>query len=332
MVLKPKVSEHERGVLLVKFSEMLRMIISDMDLVALLKDYTLVVEPSWSGYCDPDLLYFTQFSTEVFVQAPEIEDFRFLERLNSNLVPVSLGSGDWVNPELIEPSDHGFAERRFDVVMNASWARWKRHYVLFESLRRIRRDVRVALIGFPWEGRTSQDILALARHYGVADQLAIFEAVPFDEVLRVSADAKVAVLLSLKEGANRAIPEALFCGTPALVLQETVGGVAKNVTAESGQVVPEAAFPSALEEMLGIADQFSPRQWAVEHISCFKSTERLNGILEAHALARGERWTRDIVAKSNSPELSYVREKDAVALREHNRELAKYLRSAHHAP
>jgi glycosyltransferase involved in cell wall biosynthesis len=144
-------------------------------------------------------------------------------------------------------------------------------------------------------------------------------------VLKVNAAAKVAVLLSLKEGANRAIPEALFCGTPALVLQETVGGVAKNVTAESGRIVPQSDFASALDEMLEAPDSFSPRSWALEHISCFKSTGHLNRVLQQHALARGEPWTRDIVAKTNRPELAYTSEDDAAAMAAHNRALVDYL-------
>jgi glycosyltransferase involved in cell wall biosynthesis len=327
IVLKPKVSPNERGVLLAKFSEMLELIATEMDLVRLFEDYTLVVEPSWSGYCREDLLHFTQFDSEVFIESPEISDFEFLQRLNSNLVPVFLGSGDWVNPELLpERTWTPRKDRPFDVVMNANWAPWKRHYVLFETMSKLHRKMRVALIGFPWNGRTSDDIMALAEHYGVAGQITVFEGVPFEEVLKVNAAAKVAVLLSLKEGANRAIPEALFCGTPALVLQETLGGVAKNVTAESGRIVPQSDFASALDEMLEAPDSFSPRSWALEHISCFKSTSHLNQVLREHALARGEPWTRDIVAKTNRPELAYTSEEDAAAMASHNRALVDYLR------
>ena len=88
LTLKAKSSE-EKGVLFVMFSECLSLIRDGVNVDELLQDYILVFEPSWSGYCDPDFLYFTQFSDPVFFLAAEKGDCEFLTRLQTNLIPTA---------------------------------------------------------------------------------------------------------------------------------------------------------------------------------------------------------------------------------------------------
>lgn len=69
---------------------------------------------------------------------------------------------------------------------------------------------KVALIGYPIEGRTSGEVLELAKRYGVASKIELFENIPPEEVARVIRSAKLGVTLSKKEGANRGIYECFF--------------------------------------------------------------------------------------------------------------------------
>src|SRR3954470_24314715 len=107
----------ERGVLFVMFSELFALMFAAMDMRRLMADYTIVMEPSWSGYCDEDFLRFTQLDEDVFVLAVQKDDFEFLRRLQSNLVPVALGPCDWVDPRVAEP--YLGNPKEFDIVMNS---------------------------------------------------------------------------------------------------------------------------------------------------------------------------------------------------------------------
>ena len=49
------------------------------------------------GYCDADILFWMLADEPVFVQASESRDRRFLSQLATNLVPLEMGSGDWVD-------------------------------------------------------------------------------------------------------------------------------------------------------------------------------------------------------------------------------------------
>jgi glycosyltransferase involved in cell wall biosynthesis len=323
LVLKAPAPGGEKGVLLVMFSEMFRLLHSHINLEKLLEDYALVLEPSWSGYCGPDLLDLTREAEKIFVLAAEEGDFAFLQRLGSNLIPVKLGPCDWVNPHAAAP--YLANPKDFDIVMNSMWASLKRHHVLFRMLASATRRYKVALIGQPWLGRTQVDIELLADFYNVGDQITILDRIPYAEVMDVTCRSKVSVLLSLKEGSNRAIAESIFCNVPVVVLSNHVGGIRKNIVPQTGLLIDEQNLEPAIVQLLH--SSINPREWGMEHISCFKSSAKLNAILRDHALSNGRPWTQDIAGRSNSPESTYVHRCDAERLRPWNAKLRNYLRS-----
>lgn len=323
LVLKAPASRGEKGVLFVMFSETFRLLHSCINLEKLLEDYTLVLEPSWSGYCGPDLLDFAREADKIFVLAAEAGDFAFLQRLSSNLIPVGLGPCDWVDPAAAAP--YLANPKEFDIVMNSMWASLKRHYVLFRMLASGTRHYKVALIGTEWLGKTRADIDRLADFYGVADRLTILERIPYEKVMDVTCRSRVSVLLSLKEGSNRAIAESIFCNVPVVVLRNHVGGIKKNVVPQTGLLTDERNLESAITQLLH--GSIHPREWGMEHISCYKSSAKLNAILRDHALSDGRPWTRDIAGRSNSPESTYVCASDAERLRPWNAKLRNYVRN-----
>jgi glycosyltransferase involved in cell wall biosynthesis len=136
--------------------------------------------------------------------------------------------------------------------------------------------------------------------------------------------SKVSILLSLKEGSNRAIAESIFCNVPVVVLSNHVGGIRKNIVPETGLLAEEAHLEAAVDRL--IESGISPRKWGVEHISCFKSNEKLNLILREAALRQGRPWTQDIAVRSNSPESSYACAKDAERFSPWNERLKDFLR------
>jgi hypothetical protein len=321
-VLKEPGPNGEKGVLFAMVSNMFRLIHDGMDLPKLLQDYTLVFEPSWSGYCHADTLEFTRWTDEIFILAAERNDFAFLQRLSSNLVPIEMGPCDWVDPRMAEP--YLANPKEFDIVMNSVWAAFKRHYVLFRMLQKAKRRYKVLLIGVEWNGKTRADVERLAKFFGVEHQVTIRERIPYDQVMEMTCRSRVSILLSLKEGGNRAIPESIFCNLPVAVLSDNVGGIHKNVVPETGLIVDERDLETAIAQL--IEANLNPRAWALEHISCIKSSERLNEILRSHAIQQGKPWTRDIAGRSNSPESKYLSIADAERLAPWNEALKDYLR------
>lgn len=316
-------TEKEKGVLLVKFTPVIEVLVRAFNMPELLKKYQLVLEPSWTGYCQPEILQFAKFSEDVFVLAAEESDFEFINSLDSNLLALSLGPSDWVHAD----GQDKFlgCEKKYDLVMNSNWGGWKRHYVLFEALRELPISLKVALIGFPWEGETLQDVKDLAGYYGVENQITFFERLDYCDVMNVVAESKVGLLLSLKEGSNKAVSEYIFCDIPVILQDLHVGGARGKIVSATGQFSSDRELPVAIATMLESCKELQVRQWGLNNISSHISTQKLNNILRKASEKRGGIWSRDIVEKINSPELQYAEPKNKLRFEEERSRLKELL-------
>lgn len=296
----------ERGVLLLKNTERLDCFRRCVSMPALLREYTLVLEPSWSGYANPLLLAFcTLRDHPIVVMAPHEGDSAFLDRLGSNLRPIPAGASDWVDPTLFRPLEG--CTKRFDAVVVSRWALFKRHHLLFRALRRIGDpSLRVALVGGGIPGvDDGASIKAMIRAQRLTRQIEIFEYLPPEGVNEILNRSKVNLLLSRQEGSNRSLFEGFFAGVPGLAFSNHVGLPRDHFVPQTGRLIAEHELAEALLYFRERWTDFDPRPWALEHIAPEVTTAKLNRALKALAAERGEPWTTDIVAKCNCPELSY---------------------------
>lgn len=300
-------SETEKGVLIVKFSETFSKLRRDFDVGRMLEDYYFVLEPSYSGFCDPEILYFMEYADQpVIVQAADQLDVEFVNRLGSNLIPINIGSSDWTNDRVFRPLG---LEKIYDCIMVALWGDIKRHYMLFEAMKQINDPTyRICLCGGPW-GRTVQDFEDMATMYGVRNQVDFFQMVPSEEVNRLLNLSKVNILLTLKEGANRALFEGFFADVPGLVLSNNIGVNKSYFNEQTGVVVDERELASALLKIRVDYRSYSPRRWALENISCEASTRKIEALLGRVASERGEAFSGPLAVKVN-PEMDYYRESE----------------------
>lgn len=312
LVLKPPRFEggvlHERGVL---FSKTFKELAQLCRLDSLLQHYFLVIEPGWSGYADPDLLYYCRFTEHpVVVCAPEQTDYELLEHLRTNLVPVRFGASDWVNPQIFRPIQS--IPKEYDAVVIAGWGVYKRHHALFRALRRIKDcSFRVALVGEEWKG-SRQEIEGLINLYHVRDKLVIYQHLSPSEVNDVLNRSKVNLILTLREGANKSIFEGFFADVPGIVLANNLGINKTYINEHTGRLVYERELPDVLMWFREHYCDFHPREWAMANISPEVTTRKLSAVLQELAKQKGEPWTRDIVAKTNCPDPMYYPD-DSVA-------------------
>lgn len=296
----------EKGVILLKYVRTFDAVVSMLDLDRLMEHYTFVLEPCWAGYCDPSLLMYLRPGQPVVVQCFTAADEQFISDLGAPFVPVRLGPADWVNADLFKPAPAG-APPAYDLVMVANWGRHKRHHQLFRALRQIgNRRIRVLLIGFPWSGRTADDIRREARAIGNDRiQIEIVESIPAAEVARHVSQCKVFVFLSRKEGDNKALVEAMFANVPAIVFDKTVGGAGSRVNAATGLFASDEDLAARIAFMLDHHAEFSPRAWALEHTGSLNATRILNEAIKRATVAAGGSYTVGIVEKTNAPNLAY---------------------------
>jgi glycosyltransferase involved in cell wall biosynthesis len=296
----------ERGVLLLKNTERFDSFRRCANMASILDQYALVLEPSWSASANPKLLSFCIYRDHpIVVMSPCQADYRFLERLGSNLRPIACGPGDWVDPRVFRPLEG--QEKRYDAVMVARWNLWKRHHLLFRALQRIGDPwFRVALLAVNISGDTDRElILASIRKFSRVCQVTVFEDMEPAAVNQVLNQSKVNLLLSRQEGGNRSLFEGFFAGVPGLAFSNHIGIPLTHFTPQTGRLIAEHELADALCYFRNHWAEFDPRAWALAHIAPDLTTAMLNLVLRQLANERQERWTKDIVCKCNCLSMRY---------------------------
>jgi glycosyltransferase involved in cell wall biosynthesis len=294
LVLKEPGPGGEKGVLYCSFEYNWMRLLAHYDARRVLSEYYLVGASSWSPTDYVGLANFAGLSEDpLFIgisNAVDVEQYRVLAPV---IEPVPLLASDWTHPGYYRPQPP--AGRDVDVLMVANFLQFKRHWLLFEALRDMRRDLRVVLIGIAAPGRTADHIRAEARAFGVRQELEILTRVPNDVVGSYQERARTQLIFSRREGSCVATAEALFAGAPVGMMRDAHVGSKAYINGQTGALFERAGLARALSAFVERSAEFGPRAWAEEHITCFRSSERLNAQLRDHSARAGRPWTRDIV-------------------------------------
>jgi len=296
--------DNEKGVIIIgPYTHYFKYFLALVDVKEIFKNYYLVLEPSWTGYHDPVFLMFINNYNEVFVEAPVKEDADFILSLRSNLIPLNIGASHWVDLDTFYPIKD--MEKVYDLIYVANWALYKEHRKLFWALRKLEDEgiyLKVALVGFPWEGRTKKDILKEIKEFKLESNCEIFEEIPPREVNLLYNKSKFSILLSKKEGSCRAVAESIAAGTPVLVYKYNKGGAINLINSSTGILFDYYELPCILKDLLKNSYHFDCRRWAERNIGCVNTSRFLNKVIQNVALKKEEPWRRDIMMKANIPD------------------------------
>jgi len=300
----------ERGVLIMKFNDTFTRLRQTCDMEKLLADYFIALELSYYGSCNPQILQFLTYQdTRIVVGAVQALEHAFLSRLDGNIVPSNYSSSTWVYDKIFYPMD---VPKEYDCIVVAMWSDIKRHYLLFEAIRRINDpEYRACLVGFPF-GRTRADFEEMIDYYGIRHNVVIFDRIKQPELNELFNKSKVNLLLSSKEGGNKSIIEGFFAGVPGIVLSEHIGIDLDWINDKTGLLVERRKLAEALQFFRTNYKQYDPRPWAMDNLSCRASTAHLENTLKDISKELGLPWTRPLAVKVNRPECAYYDEKDAL--------------------
>gem|GEM_PF-1844156 len=289
--------DREKGLVCIDYNYTFPLFARLFDVERIKQRYHILLEPSWSGYCDPDILCYATFHSPVFVQAFEPRDLAFVKRA-TNLLPVPVAGNWWVDHRIFVPLSG--VEKQFDIVMVAGWGAYKRHSRFFAALARLRRQghrPRVLLLGYPvsW---TKEHVLQQAKYFGVADQLEVREKVPYEQVNALVNQARIHVLWSRKEGIPRAVVECMLANVPSIVRDKlNYGHRYEFVNPSTGAFATEESLPGAILELLERSSEMRPREWVMENMSCQRATSILDATIRQFERSQGNEWTESPVVK-----------------------------------
>lgn len=296
----------EKGAIVITFTRTFSFYLTHVDLDALSKYFIIVLEPSWSGYADPDIMAFRGRVDQVVVEASEFEDRVLLNAMPDSFVSVCFGASDWVDARLFSPTA---VERKiYDSVYIANTNPIKRVKRYLDAVRNIvvsgHSDYVGCLVCAAWGGAQLQ-IEQMVKSYNLQKNIVTKFSLSRSQVIEVLNLSKVNVLLSYKEGSNRSLFEALFCDTPVICIAENVGVNKSYINEFTGLVVVDRSLEDSLVWMADNYVSFAPRGWVMENISPAVTTAKLCVVLQKRFKDGSCFKLDDFLVKTNNPEVSY---------------------------
>jgi len=301
----PSVKDNKitKGIILVSFTTTFSLFYRDIKSEELTDFFEIILEPSSSGYADPEILFWPFVcSKNIYIQATETEDRAFIESLGYGFIPLNIGASNWVNTD-----EFSFLSlnKEYDSVYVANTnpvKRVDRYLSAVANIIRMDPEYRAALICADW-GVGRDYIKAITNRHGLNGKVDILFSLSKKDIIRHLNLAKTNVLLSLKEGSNRSLFEAMSCNTPVVCIYENIGVNKEYINQYTGKLVYDKFLEDALLDMKENYMRYKPRKWLTENISAEKSTELLREVIPNQS---------EIFVKINNPEVSY---KDFPAIR-----------------
>lgn len=299
LIVKPKLPDGEKGVLVVWVEYNLVALLASPNLDRIVRDYRIVFSTSWSP---PDLALLWALArfpgADFYVIGSNPRDPGWMRQIPAGITVLPFYASHWISGDDYGSQELRGAGKRYDFSMIANWAPFKRHWLLFRALREMPSDIRVALVGQPEGAHTVDTSRALAADYGVADRVEWFNRLDPPEVRKVQAASRCGLILSMREGSCLAVIESMLADVPVGMMRGAHVGSLDFINERTGLVLDEPTLARDLGRLLDGAREgkFTPRAWAVEHAEAGRSSRELEVILREQAEAVGEPWTRGIEA------------------------------------
>jgi len=301
MVIKPYVSPREKGVIYLKYSEIINAFPFIFDLSIIQERYHLVLEQSSESPWQPFNAFYPSKSL-VFIES--VSEREMVVHKDHGYIPVPLTSGDWVNKDIFsyDPS----VEPVYDFCIVSTFQRYKRYPYLLAALRKYwKGDLKFAIVASKYIGESKEWIDALLEKYGLTQNADVFIEIKQGEVNKILNQSKCSILCSLREGSAKICSESMLAGNPLVIYKHHIGfpnwkfkaPMVVNYT-DSESLVSSIKYAATIDkaEVAALADKM---------IGSDRATVILNKCLKENVIASGEEWTVDIIEKVNKVHTFY---------------------------
>jgi glycosyltransferase involved in cell wall biosynthesis len=275
-IVLDRFTDHHKGLLLLKYSYSFPLFLALFDIAKVTERFDIVLEPSWTGYCDGSILSYAGLDTPVYVQSLEPKDSAFLRSVADNLIPVEIGANWWIDHRVFRP--YPDVAKDTDICVIASWAKFKRHDEIFHAVAAAKRKgimIKLLLLGYQID-MTLDDIFKLAKETGIERQIEMYEKLSPPDVAKQICRCKANLVWSKREGVNKAIIEGFLCDVPGILREGFNYGYRYNyMNPETGVYSSTCNLVHCMVRMIGEFKNYHPRQWVLNNMTCQHAVERI---------------------------------------------------------
>lgn len=296
-----------KGVFVITYTRTSSYYIKNINLEKLTSQFNLILEPSSSGYADPDILWFFGKFNNVIVCAPENEDRVLLNCFPESFISASFGAGDWVNHTSFVDKK---MQKIYDSIYIANTKPLKRVKRYLDAVSNIVNTGNPNYVGClvcaSWGGgeKLIRDLVA---GYNLGGNIILKMALGRDQVIDHLNQSKVNILLSYKEGSSRSLFESMFCNVPVICLSENIGVNKSYINEHTGLLVPNNYLEESLLWISANHQLFNARDWALKNISPHVTVRKIAELINSRNLCGDSLLVADdLFVKTNDPEVSYL--------------------------
>lgn len=301
IVIKPYVSEHEKGVIYVSFEKHLVRLLNSSDFEKLQKQFLIIFAPTWSPPHSPALYAMPRLLEDgLFTTISNIKDIAFMENISDRLHKLERYASSWVNTDNFKtkPTD----EKDIDLLVIANFGKFKRHFSLFKALSEMATPIKVTLIGQDEPDRTIESVIKEAKLYGVEHMIDFAGPKNYEQISEYLSRSKTTAIFSKREGSCVVIVESIAANTPTAVFADAEIGSKAFINEHTGILLDDKELGDQLFRFIAQSEQFNPKQWLLDSGNdCKGSAVYLNEKLRDWHLRRNRPWTQDIFVMERSP-------------------------------
>lgn len=301
ILIKPYVSEHEKGVIYVDFEKHLVRLLNSSDFEKFQKQFIIIFAPSWSPPHSPALYAMPRLLEDgLFTTISNIKDIAFMENISDRLHKLERYASSWVNTDNFKtkPND----EKDIDLLVIANFGKFKRHFSLFKALSEMATPIKVTLIGQDEPGRMIESVIKEAKLYGVEHMIDFAGPKNYEQISEYLSRAKTTAIFSKREGSCVVIAESIAANTPTAVFADAEIGSKAFINEHTGILLDDKGLCDQLFRFIAQSEQFNPKQWLLDSRNdCKGSAVYLNEKLRDWHLRRNRPWTQDIFVMERSP-------------------------------
>lgn len=294
-----------KGVILITFSHTFSYFLRHRNWSQLNRNFAFILEPSWAGYADPDILAFAQRAEHCVIQASEIKDRVLMNSIFPGVPCIDTGASNWIDDMYFDRGKFNSSNKEFDAVYVANLNPIKRVFRAIDlawEVSKFNKNVKIAIVCAGWGSGSFEDLNDHIKKRKLDNNLFLYKGMPQERLMNLVIKSKCSILLSLKEGSNRVLFESMFLDVPVICLSENVGVNKSYINAETGLLVSDSLLSRALVYMSANYGKFSPRKWAINNISPEVTTNKLSQVINNNF---PEEVNSNLLVKVNSPEVSY---------------------------